>query len=220
MDHPNGNGNGNGNGHHNGNGNGNGHGHTVQLPTGDRFSTIELTKPRLFPTKREVLKKTGIAKNLFFFALILGASLAYLGVPQGTVCDPKALVVPARRVDFSSPRDGFVTHIYFKEGDFVKKGNAILTVTSPEDEILLTEARLETEALRKEISAEKDEAKLLSMKVEETKHLETLGSVKGEAVEEARLSLLSKEKRIAALRSRLLLSRIRLTAMREKMPEG
>jgi len=214
------NGNGNGHSHGNGNGNGNGNGHTVHLPTSDRFSTIEFAKPRLFSSKREILKKTGIAKNIFFFALIVGASLAYLAVPKETVRDPKALVIPARRVDFSSPRDGFVMRIYFREGDSVKKGDAILTVSSPEDETLLTEARLETDALGKEMSAEKDEAKLLSMKLEETKHLETLGSVKGEAVEEARLNCLSKEKRIAALRARFALSRTRLTAMRERMREG
>ena len=218
MSHPNGNGNGNGNGNRHSNGNGNGH--TVYLPTSYRFSMIELSKPRLFPTKTEVLKKTGIAKNLFFFAFISVASLAYLTVPQESVRDPKAIVVPARRVDFSSPRDGFVTRIYFKEGDFVKKGGVILTVNSPEDEIILTEARIEREALRKEISAEKDEAKLLSLKVEETKHLEALGSVKRDTVEESRLGLLSKEKRIAALRSRLVLSTTRLAALKERMLEG
>ena len=217
MKHPNGNG--NGNGHHNGDGNGHGTSQGVYLPK-DRFSTIELTKPRLFPTKREVIKKTGIAKNLFFITLILGASLAYLLAPQESVCDTKALVVPARRVDFSSPRDGFVQRVFFKEGDFVKSGDLVLLVGSSEDKILLTEAALEVEALGEAILAEKDEAILLSVELEEAKQLEAMGSVKRQVVEEANLKLFSKEKRIRAFRTRVAQARIRLEGLGEAMRQG
>ncbi|MBI1976338.1 MAG: hypothetical protein HYS56_02380, partial [Candidatus Omnitrophica bacterium] len=219
TEHPTGNGNGNGDGHSNGNGNGHGASQGVYLPK-DRFSAVELTKPRLFPTKSEVIRKTGIWKNLAFFFLISSAGLAWFAMPLSTVKDPKAVVVPSRRVDFSSPRDGFVERVFFKEGDFVRPGDFILRVVSPEDEILLTEARLELEAFRKEISAEKDEAQLLSMKLEEMKGLLAMGSVKPGAVEEARLKLVSKEKRIQALQSRLTLARTRLTGLREKMRLG
>lgn len=226
MEHPSGNGNGHSNGNGNGHGNGNGNGHAasqagIYIPQfRDRFSTLEITKPRLFPTKREVIQKTGIARNLFFFILILVASLGTLAVPRESVTDSKALVVPAGRVDFSSPRDGFVQHVFFKEGDFVKPGDLILRVISPEDKVLLAEGVLEMKALRKEISAERDEAKFLSLKFEEMKGLLEMGSVKPDAVEEARLRLISKEKRIEAHQSRLTLARTQLKGLRDKMRLG
>lgn len=219
TEHPdeNGNGHGNGNGHSNGNGNGNAQ--KVSLP-GNRFSTIELIKPRLFPTKKEVIKKTGIAKNLFFFIAIFGALMAYLAAPQESVRDTKAVMVPSRRVDFSSPRDGFVQRVFFKEGDFVKSGDLILFVGSPEDKILLAEATLEGEALGEAILAEEDEAALLSLELKETKELLAVGSAKTQAVEEANLKLFAKEKRIQALQTRLAQARMRLEGLREAMRQG
>jgi len=223
TEHPNGNGNGHSNGNGNGRSNGNGKGHGVSQGTylpKDRFSAVELAKPRLFPTKSEVMRKTGIWKNLLFFMVIASAAFASLATPFSTVKDSRAVVVPARRVDFTSPRDGFVQRVFFREGDFVKAGDLILRVFSPEDPTLLQEAMLEGAGLRKEISAEKDEAKLLSLKLEAMKGLLEMGSVQRDAVEEARLRLASKEKRILALQSRLALARTRLKGLREKMRLG
>lgn len=222
TEHPNGNGNGNGHDHNgNGNGNGNGHGASqgVYLPK-DRFSVVELTKPRLFPTKREVVRKTGIWKNLLFFIVITSAASTWFAAPFATVKDSKAVVVPARRVDFSSPRDGFVQRVFFQEGDFVKQGAPILFVGSPEDKILLTEATLEMEALGKAILAEKDEAALLSLELEEAKELLAMGLAKTQAVEKAKLKLVSKEKRIQSLRARLAQAKMRREGLREKIEQG
>lgn len=214
-----GNGNGHGNGDGNGNGNGPGNGHEIP-PSGDRFSMIELTKPRLFSSQREVIQKTGIARNFLFFIVLLGVSTAYLGIPQESVRDAKALVVPSRRVDFSSPRDGFVERLLFQEGDRVEKGETIVIVSSPEDPLLLNQAGLESEALAREIAAEKDEARVLSMKVEEARKLHVLGSAKGGLVAEAKLRLLSKKKRIEALRAKLALSSARLEELMERISLG
>lgn len=186
----------------------------------NRFEAIELAKPRLFPSRREVIRKTGIARNLLFFIVLLGVSTAYLGMPQESVRDAKALVVPSRRVDFSSPRDGFVERLFFQEGDRVEKGETVVIVASPEDALLLNQAGLESEALAREISAEKDEARVLSMKVEEARKLHVLGSVKSDLVDEAQLRLLSKKKRIEALRSKLALSSARLEERIERMSLG
>jgi multidrug resistance efflux pump len=211
------NGNGNGNGHSNGNGHGTSQG--VYLPK-DRFSAVELTKPRLFPSKGEVVRKTGIWKNLLFFILILSAASAWFATPFSTVKDAEAVVVPARRVDFASPRDGFVERVFFKEGDFVKLGTPILLVESPEDEIQLSEATLEVEALGEEILAEEDEAQLLSLELQDAKELLAMGSAKTQTVEEARLKLVSKKKRIQALETRLAQARMHLEGLREKIRQG
>jgi len=228
TEHPNGNnGNGNGEGHHNGNGNGhsngngNGHGASqgVYLPK-DRFAAVDLTKPRLFPTKREVVKKTGIWKNLALFILICSAALAWFASPKSMVRDSKAVVVPSRRVDFASPRDGFVTQVFFKEGDSVREGDLLLTVESKDERARIDDTQWEIKAFRKELSAEKDEARLLFLKLSELKRLHQMGSLREEVVEEAGLGLQVKEKRIASLRIKLNQTQERENFLKNRIHEG
>lgn len=223
--------NGNGNGKHhqsNGNGhkyvpsaNGNGNGHDDVLLMEDRFIYLESIKPRLFSSKQEVIAKTGIRKNILFFLffLTLGAYLTSLPLST-TVVDRRATVVPLQKIEFTSPKDGFLTQVFFKEGEAVKKGDLLYRVESSEDQARLQESEFEIGALEKELAAVGFEAKMISLKLEDAKELKKLGSGRERAVEEVSLLLQAKQARIESLLIKLGQGKVRQAFLKENLSEG
>ena len=214
-----GNGNGNGNGHHP-NGNGNGNGHKLLVPE-DRFAAIDLEKPRLFISREEVIKKTGILRNfLFTFFILIAFGFAGLLPLSSSVTDPDAVVAPVRRTDLASPKDGFITQVFFKEGEEVKRGDLLLKVESKQEKAACRQARLEALALAKAISRERAEARILVLKLAEAGRLKAMGSLKDQAFEEARLLLEAKQAGIESLKFRVLQARERVIFLNSILREG
>ncbi|GEM_PF-1174253 len=204
----NGNGNGhyskNGNGHvkHN-NGNGNGDGHTALLDQ-DRFSVLESEKPRLFSSKQEVIEKSGIRKNILLFMLFLLA-LVYISSIQisSSVSDRNAMLVAFKRTDLTSPKDGFLSNVFVKEGERVEKNQLLMKVASIEGKHHIAESLLEVEAIKRELQASRIELKISILKLRDVKSLKILGSIKKQAVEEAFLLYQLKQKKLESLQMKL-----------------
>jgi multidrug efflux pump subunit AcrA (membrane-fusion protein) len=189
-----------GNGHYNG-GNGNG---GRYAPAEDFLAYIDLTKPRLFPSHEEVIKKTGVCKNLCLGAIILAASICFCLYPTSvSITDSSAITVPVQRTDLASPKDGFLKRVFFREGQEVHKGDLLMVVEAISDKALREESQLEYEALAREISAEGSELKILSLRLKEVQRLRELGSIKNDAVTEAYLAHEAKTRKIEALKIRL-----------------
>ncbi len=200
--------NGNGNGHHskNGNGhlgNGNGNGHTVLLNQ-DRFSVLESEKPRLFSSQQEVIEKSGIRKNILFFVLFLLVSVYVSSIQvSSSVSDRNATLVPFSRTDLTSPKDGFLSDAFVKEGETVKKNQLLMKVLSPNDQHLLSASELEVEMIKRELEASRIELKISILKLRDVKSLKSIGSVKKQAIEETFLLCQLKQKKFESIQMKL-----------------
>jgi multidrug resistance efflux pump len=185
------------------NGNGNGNGKRTLIGE-DRFCHVNFTKPRLFPSQSEIVRKTGILRNLVFFLTLMAAGIATTALPFSTsVVVRNAVVIPVQRTDLTSPTDGFVTQVAFSEGEEVKKGQFLLKVESLHDETFLREAGLEILALEKGISRETAEAELSALELEETKRLKKLGAIQGRILKEAILRRKIKHEKLGELSLRI-----------------
>ena len=225
----NGNGNGhkNGNGHHDNHQNGNGHnvrengnGHTTLL-TEDRFAYLESIKPRLFPSKEEVIEKTGIRRNLLLFILFLVAAVYISSLPlSSSVTDRNALVVPIQRTDLTSPKDAFVKRVFFQEGEQVKKGALLLKVMSSQDHQAVKETRLEVLSLEKELSQVWLESQVWVLRLDEAIRLKKIGSIKPYTFQEALLRNEASQRKVESLIFKLEAAREKEHFLRQYLKEG
>jgi len=219
----NGNGNGhkNGNGHHDNHQNGNGHNGHSTLLTEDRFAYLESIKPRLFPSKEEVIEKTGIRRNLLLFILFFVAAINIFSLPlSSSVTDRNALVVPIQRTDLTSPKDGFVKKVFFQEGDQVKKGTPLLKVMSSQDEKALQESKLEVLSLEKELSQVWLESQVWTLRLDEAIRLKKLGSIKPYTFQEALLRNEASQRKAESLIFKLEAARQKEHFLRQYLKEG
>ena len=219
----NGNGNGhkNGNGHHDNHQNGNGHNGHSTLLTEDRFQHLESIKPRLFPSKEEVIEKTGIRRNLLLFILFLVAAVYISSLPlSSSVTDRNALVVPIQRTDLTSPKDAFVKKVFFQEGEQVKKGTLLLKVMSSQDQQAVKETRLEVLSLEKELSQAWLESQVWTLRLDEAIRLKKLGSIKPYTFQEALLRSEASQRKVESLIFKLEAARQREHFLREYLKEG
>lgn len=194
---------------------------TSTYPNMDRFQILEETKPRLFPTQSEVIQKTGIGKNLIVF-LIFGiflfemASFPFLS----SITDRNALVVPVQKIDFSSPKNGIVEKVFYREGDEVKKGALILKVSSAREISEFKIAQKEAMAIKNELKAEFMELRILQLKFHEAKRLMIMGSIHYEALKEAEFIYEAKCARIKALKFRYQQTREKMRAIADQIRKG
>ncbi len=211
------NGNGNGKHHHS---NGNGNGHDVLLME-DRFQYLESIKPRLFPSKEEVIEKTGIRRNILLFILFLVAAIYISSLPlSSSVTDRKAVVVPIQRTDLTSPKDGFLQKVFFQEGEQVKKGALLVKVTSSQDEKTLRESRLEVLSLEKELSQAWLESQVWTLRLDEAIRLKKLGSIKPYTFQEALLRNEASQRKVESLIFKLEAARQREHFLHQYLKEG
>ncbi len=191
------------------------------LHADDRFTTIEDTKPCLFPTSKEVLKKTGIQGGFFVAAGLAALALYGLSLPlSSTVTDPSAVVIPLQRTDFASPKAGFVTKVVFKQGDEVKKGDLLLKIESPGDKRALEEAVLETAFFKKELQRQKTEAKIFALKSAEAVRLKKLGVLNDGALKEAELLEQAKRRQVESAMLKIIQAGKRRAFLEEKIVAG
>jgi len=221
--------NGNGNGHHskNGNGhvehnngNGNGNGHTVLLNQ-DRFSVLESEKPRLFFSQQEVIEKSGIRKNILLFMLFLLASVYISSIQiSSSVTDRNAMLVPFERTDLTSPKDGFLSEVFVKEGEAVKKSQLLMKVIATHDQYLLSGSVLEVEMIKRELEASRIELKISILKLRDVKSLKILGSVNKQAIEEAFLLYQLQYKKLESLQMKLKQAAANATFLKTNLQVG
>ncbi len=212
--------NGNGNGHHSKNGNGHGNGHAVLLNQ-DRFSVLESEKPRLFSSQQEVIEKSGIRKNILLFMLFLLASVYISSIQiSSSVSDRNAMLVPFERTDLTSPKAGFLSDVFVKEGEAVKKNQLLMRVVATHDQHLLSGSVLEVKMIKRELEASRIELKISILKLRDLKSLKILGSVKKQAIEEAFLLYQLQYKKLESFQMKLKQAEANATFLKTNLRVG